>query len=208
MLISEERKIVIKYIHKGFDCAAIEVQARDGTKFIKVDEVNSFMDARYVSAPEAIWRLNGYDLFMKSHTVIRLAVHLPNRQMVYFRAGNEEQAAERELNRDTTLTAWFKLNQYDENARKFLYTDIPSHYVYEEKETNWKLRQKGVNKIISRLYTVSIRDTERFYLRLLLLNVTGAKCYEDLRTVNGVLYETFKDAAIAKNLVETDDLWD
>ncbi|XP_072759701.1 uncharacterized protein [Anoplolepis gracilipes] len=149
----------------------------------------------------------GYDLFTKSHTVIRLAVHLPNRQMVYFRAGNEEQAAQRELNRDTTLTAWFKLNQYDENEMHFLYTDIPYHYIYDKKVTKWMPRKKGGEKIISRLYTVSIKDNERFYLRLLLLHVTGAKCFEDLRTVNGVIYETFKDAAIAKNLIEADDLW-
>ncbi|XP_077277509.1 uncharacterized protein LOC143905793 [Temnothorax americanus] len=146
-------KYLYKYIHKGFDCAAIEVQAQDGTRLIKIDEVNSYLDARYVSAPEAMWRLNGYDLFMKSHTVIRLAVHLPNRQMVYFRAGNEEQAAQRELTRDTTLTAWFKLNQSDENAVHFLYTDIPYHYIYDKKETKWKPRKKGGDKIISRLYT-------------------------------------------------------
>ncbi|KMQ89177.1 hypothetical protein RF55_11214 [Lasius niger] len=71
----------------------------------------------------------------------------------------------------------------------------------------WKPRQKGGDKIILRLYTVSIKDTERFYLRLLLLHVAGAKRFENLRTVNGVLYETFKDEAIAKNLVEADDLW-
>ncbi|XP_024871388.1 uncharacterized protein LOC112454320 [Temnothorax curvispinosus] len=155
-----------------------------------------------------MWRLNGYDLFMRSHTVIRLAVHLPNRQMVYFRAGNEEQAVQRELTRDTTLTAWFKLNQSDENAVHFLYTDIPSHYIYERKETKWKRRKRGIAKIIARLYTVNIKDNERFYLRLLLLHVTGAKCFEDLRTFNGILYETFKDAAIAMNLVEADDLWE
>lgn len=68
--------------------------------------------------------------------------------------------------------------------------------------------KKGGDKIISRLYTVSIKDIERFYLRLLLLHVAGAKRFEDLRTVNGVLYETFKDAAIARNLVEADDLWE
>lgn len=137
---------IYKYIHKGFDCAAIEVQARDGTRFIRIDEVNSFLDARYVSAPEAIWRLNGYDLFIKSHTIIRLAVHFPDRQMVYFRAGNEEQATQRELTRDTTLTAWFKLNQSDENAMNLLYTDIPSHYVYEKKETKCGSHEKKVKK--------------------------------------------------------------
>ncbi|KMQ83024.1 hypothetical protein RF55_21155 [Lasius niger] len=126
--------------------------------------------------------------------------------MVHFRAGNEEQAAQRELTRDTTLTAWFKLNQSDKNAVHFLYTDIPFHYVYEKK-TKWKPCQKSSDKIISRLYTVSIKDNKKFYLRLLLLHVVGAKCFENLRTVNGVLYETFKDAAIAKNLVEAYDHW-
>ncbi|XP_024868730.1 uncharacterized protein LOC112452643 [Temnothorax curvispinosus] len=98
-------KYLYKYIHKGFDCAPIEVQARDGTRLIKIDEVKSFVDARYVSTPEA--RLNGYEMFMKSHTVIRLAVHLPNRQMIYVKEGNEEQAAISAQRRDTTLTAWF-----------------------------------------------------------------------------------------------------
>src|SRR5580765_5147656 len=99
-------------------------------------------------------------------------------------------------------------NGKKKNAVQFLYTDIPYHYVYDKKETKWKSRKKGGEKIISRLYTVSIKDIERFYLRLLLLHVAGAKRFEDLKTVNGVLYETFKDAAIAKNLVETDDLWE
>ncbi|XP_024886657.1 uncharacterized protein LOC112464095 [Temnothorax curvispinosus] len=201
-------KYLHKYIHKGFDCAAIEVQTRDGTRLIKIDEVKSFMDARYVSTPEAMWRLNGYEMFMKSHTVIRLAVHLPNRQMIYFKEGNQEQAAISAQKRDTTLTAWFKLNQDDERARHLLYAEVASQYVYEKKETKWKLRQKGTEKIISRLYTVSIKDNERYYLRLLLLHVRGAKCYEDLRTVNGVLYETFKDAAKTRNLIESDDQWD
>lgn len=162
-------KYLYKYIHKGYDCAAIEVQAKDGASLVKVDEVKSFLDTRYVSAPEAMWRLNGYDLLMKFHTIVRLPIHLPNCQMVYFQGGNEAQAAEREHNRDTMLTVWFKLNQLDENALNFLYTDIPSHYVYVKKETKWKPRKNDGEKIISRLYTVSIKDIERFYLRLLLL---------------------------------------
>lgn len=98
-------KYLYKYIHKRFDCAAFEVQARDGSRLIKIDEVDSFLDARFVSAPEAMCRLNGYDLFMKSHTVIRLEVHLPNHQMIYFRTGNEEQAAQKELTREIMMTA-------------------------------------------------------------------------------------------------------
>ncbi|KMQ85683.1 hypothetical protein RF55_15614 [Lasius niger] len=89
----------VKYLYKEFDWASTKMQSRDSTRLIKIDEVNSFLDAKYVRAPKAMWRLNGYDLFMKSHTVIRLAIHLPNRHMVYFRAGNKEQAVQKEFTR-------------------------------------------------------------------------------------------------------------
>lgn len=45
-------------------------------------------------------------------------------------------------NKDTMLTAFFKLNQYNENARTILYHNIKNNYVYDsvvhgksEKET-------------------------------------------------------------------------
>lgn len=41
----------------------------------------------------------------KSHAVIRLAVHLPNEQLVYFHEGEEATAALRAENRNTHLTA-------------------------------------------------------------------------------------------------------
>ncbi|GBN99531.1 hypothetical protein AVEN_74742-1 [Araneus ventricosus] len=40
------------------------------------------VDGRYVSAPEAMWRLNEFNLSDKSHTVVRLAVHLPDQQAI------------------------------------------------------------------------------------------------------------------------------
>jgi hypothetical protein len=51
------------------------------------DEVRSFLDARYFSAPEAIWRIFEFKMHDMSHAVIRLAVHLPNEQSVYFKEG-------------------------------------------------------------------------------------------------------------------------
>ncbi|XP_021761819.1 uncharacterized protein LOC110726658 [Chenopodium quinoa] len=48
-------------------------------------------------------------------------------------------------------------------------------------------------------------EGERFYLRLLLLNVKSPKSFEALRTVNGCLYPTFQEAALKLGLVEDDD---
>lgn len=47
----------------------------------------------------------------------------------------------------------------------------------------------------------------RFYLRLLLVNVPGSTSFEDLRTINGVLCPTFKQACVELHLVQDDNEW-
>ena len=58
------------------------------------------------------------------------------------------------------------------------------------------------------MYLVSPRQRERIYLRLLLLHVSGATSFEDLKTVENVTYSTFLEAALARNLNATDEEWD
>ena len=38
------------------------------------DEIRTFVDARYVSAPEAAWRLFEFPMHHQSHTIVCLAV--------------------------------------------------------------------------------------------------------------------------------------
>lgn len=59
-----------------------------------VDEIKQHLNAHYVCAPEAVHRTSGYELQDKSHTVYRLAVHLPNLQPVPFVEGAEEAVFE------------------------------------------------------------------------------------------------------------------
>jgi len=61
---------------------------------------------------------------------------------------------------------------------------------------------------VTRMYTVAANDQERFCLRLLLLHIPGAASFEDLRTVNGVFYNSFKEAAFQHNLLSSDEEWD
>jgi len=58
------------------------------------------------------------------------------------------------------------------------------------------------------MYFVNPKDIERFYLRLLLLHVSGAQSFNDLKTVNDLVYSTFLEAAKARNLIITDNEWD
>ncbi|VVC35537.1 P-loop containing nucleoside triphosphate hydrolase,DNA helicase Pif1-like [Cinara cedri] len=61
---------------------------------------------------------------------------------------------------------------------------------------------------LGRLFTVNPRHTECFYLRLLLVNVTGPLSFQDIRKVNGQHYPTYKDACLALGLLEDDNQWE
>ncbi len=177
---------------------------------LKYDEVAGYLNARYVSAPEAMWRLSEYALHKKSHTIIRLSVHLPGEQSVYFQEGNEELALDTALVKRSTLQAWFDLNRRDQNAREFLYHELPEHYVFDSQKDGgeWKTRQQRGSKIFGRLYTVSPREVERFHLRLILLHVKGAQSFDSLKTVDTILYGTFYEAARAHGLLRDDSEWE
>ncbi|UYV70096.1 hypothetical protein LAZ67_7001779, partial [Cordylochernes scorpioides] len=135
-------KYLFKYVYKGHDRAEVEVSVGELDMESRAhDEIKNFLDARYVSAPEAMWRMFEYRLHAHSHTICRLAVHLPNFQSVYFVEGSEEQALENASRRRTTLTAWFQLNCVNVSARSLLYGDIPSAYVFRQNQ--WSARVRG-----------------------------------------------------------------
>jgi hypothetical protein len=54
------------------------------------------------------------------------------------------------------------------------------------------------------MYLCNPSEGERFYLRLLLLHVKGACGYQDLLTFNGTVFNSFKEAAKARSLLEDD----
>jgi ATP-dependent DNA helicase PIF1 len=135
----------------------------------------------------------------QSHSIVRLAVHLPFEQIFFFKPGYEEAALSKSLANNTTLTAWFNLNRIDLSAHRHFYHNILNFYVFDDKNKKWTMRKKKSNKgIIGRMYMVSPNEGERYYLRLLLLHVKGACSYEDIKTVNDKIYSSFKEAAIAR----------
>jgi ATP-dependent DNA helicase PIF1 len=142
----------------------------------------------------------------QSHTIVRLALHLPFEQPVYFKPGSEEEALLKADQSDTTLTAWFKLNQTDPTAHDYLYHNIPNFFWFVDKK--WKKRKKNGSRVIGRMYLANPSEGERYYLRLLLLHVKGACSFEDLRTHNNIVFETFKEAAKSRLLLEDDSEWD
>ncbi|XP_074374461.1 uncharacterized protein LOC141714864 [Apium graveolens] len=48
---------------------------------------------------------------------------------------------------------------------------------------------------------------EHFYMRLLLNTVAGETSFEDIRTVDGIIYETYKEACFRRGLLESGNEW-
>ncbi|KAG2209273.1 hypothetical protein INT47_005565 [Mucor saturninus] len=200
--------------HNIFLCtkASVQISSNDqqaNANTVSHDEINHFIDARYVSAPEASWRIFGFSLHKEFPSHQRLSIHLPGQETVYFAEGaNLSDVLANSASKNTTLTAWFNINRTDLNANQYLYHEFPEYYTWQKKETVWRTRQRGFNQTIGRIYSVSPKESEKYYLRLLLNYVRGAKSFEDMRTVEGVLYETYQAAARAKGLLADDEQWD
>ena len=81
--------------------------------------------------------------------------------------------------------------------------------MYNEKK--WILRKKGTNTL-GRVHSIHPSKGEVFYLRMLLSDTTlnhsaGKKSFEDLRTVNNVTYDSYKEACRALGMLKDDELW-
>ena len=74
-------------------------------------------------------------------------------------------ALDRAAQHDTHLTSWFKLNKENERAHCYSYVDIPYHFIFDDKHCKWKVRQRGGDKVIVRMYKVNPTG-ELFLLRL------------------------------------------
>jgi len=91
-------------------------------------------------------------------------------------------------------------------AQQLTYQEFPQKFVYDEQDKEWRIRKKAF--ALGRMYFVppNAKD-ERFYLRTLLTVVKGPTSFENLRTFSGVTYPTFRDACLARGLLEDDGEW-
>lgn len=143
-----------------------------------------------------------------SPSVVRLQLHLPNQHRVIFdpERPNQESVLHQPNIHKTNLTEYFvACGKYPE-ASAITYPKMPSEFVWDSKKREWKKRQQG--RAIGRVYFAGPAAGERYYLRMLLYIVKGPRSWEDLKTVNGIVHETFKAACAARGILETDEEFD
>ncbi|XP_078436351.1 uncharacterized protein LOC144707103 [Wolffia australiana] len=211
-------KYLYKYVYKGHDC----IQAKLSSKVPPMDdaiagaaqnttshdETQQYLDARYVSASEAFWRICKFSMQKMYPIMYALQVHDDNMQSVVYAEG-EPVSDVMDRSACTPLTKWMRYNREhpeDEVAKRTLYSDFPSYYTWNDSTRRWSRCHRL--QCIGRLHFVCPHDTTRYYLQLMLHHVPGARCYEDLRTVDDVVYDTYQSAAEALGLLHSDTEFD
>lgn len=96
------------------------------------------------------------------------------------------------------------MNEVDPYARNFLYKEFPEFFRWIKGKKKWQKRSQRGPRQVGRIVYAHPADGERYFLRVLLNHRRGATLYEDLRTVNGRLCSTFREARELMGLIETD----
>nr|CAD2173822.1 unnamed protein product [Meloidogyne enterolobii] len=202
-------KYLYDYIYKGYDVATIEcvqVNSENTQKILNYDEVSKYLEARYLSPCEACWRIFKFPLQGKSHSVDKLDIHLEKMQNIYFNQNANENEIQEASEKDSTLTAYFKFCK-ENPSLKLKYIEMPKYCTWIKKNKKWKYPRSTKYNKIGRIYPVNPIEIEKYYLRYLLLNVS-AKSFNELKTVNGVTYDTFAKACLARGLAKDDKEWE
>ena len=158
-----------------------------------MDEVQNFIEGRYLSASEAAWRMLEYEMTRRDPAVTSLPVHLQDLDMVYYKEGEAEQAKD---DQKSPLERYFKrptAPQFD------TLTYLEYHKAYQVAKTvpktaaqhwtdcvappNERQVYRRFKPHVTRMHTIRLQSGEVWYLRLLLWN-TPARSYDELRTVS------------------------
>lgn len=109
--------------------------------------------------------------------------------------------------------AFFKANQLlgpaGDLARSLTYQEFPNHQSDRNNPQSkvWRQRQRN-SFALERMIQVGPTAGERFYFRTLLMVVKGPHSFDDLKTVDGEICDTYHDACLKRGLLEDDREWE
>jgi hypothetical protein len=206
-------KYLCKYVTKGPDYSKIYLQRIRGKGIpvddkgrVQVNEVNEYLEARYICEYDALWRIYGFTIHGKTPSVERLPVHLPGMNIIRFDDDTDlTKISDSNFLGRTKLTEWFVANSLFPHARSLTYCDFPAEWTWDSDNRSW--HERGGGEKIGRIYYVQPHVGELYYLRILLMIVKGATSYANLKTYEGTTYPFYKDACAARGLLGDDAEW-
>jgi hypothetical protein len=190
-----------------------------------VDEIDDSWNARYLSAGEAAWRIMGYNVAKKEPAVTAVSVHLSDNQSncQYDRRDGTSSAmsslnhyfsrplgtftyeGHRRSFSDLTYIEYFtffRLQKYDPNRALLSNYFVERANPYGVPPMHVILRAEN-RPHLARIHDVPPSHGEVFYLRTL-LQYRPSSSYEDARTANGTLYDTYQETATQLGLFATE----
>ncbi|GLT28317.1 hypothetical protein SLA2020_032590 [Shorea laevis] len=172
-----------------------------------INPINLEHQKIYITPCKAHLRLNEFPIHGRNPAVERLQFHLQYNHMVGFREDQDlHKVLEKEEIQKSMFTEWMATNAKFREATALIYLEFPTKWVWNKQKKSWTPRKRG--NMIGRLYYVPPTAGEKYYLRLLLQHIKGLTCFNDLYTVGGHQYDTFKEACYSMGLIVEDKEWE
>ncbi|XP_022041450.2 uncharacterized protein LOC110944034 [Helianthus annuus] len=208
-------KYLFKYISKGVDRIHYKIKSSpagndvvQNTEYSRLDEIQNFLDGRFICPHEASWRIFNFDIHDRNPAVQVLALHLENMQNVSFRHKDVlDNVANNEFIKRTTLTEWLSNNVWDVSGRHLRYIDYLNEYRWDLESKRWIRRTTTKVPSIGRLIYIHPACGEAFYLRMLLAHQKGCQSFNCIKTVNGHVCATYRNACERLGLIGDDREW-
>nr|KAJ0193106.1 hypothetical protein LSAT_V11C800416070 [Lactuca sativa] len=138
-----------------------------------------------------------YDVHYRYPSMVRQHFHfLGKQQIVYEEDDDIDNVLDNPFVASSMFTTCMECNAIYRDVQKLTYVEFHTKLV-------WKPRKVG--KCIGRIHSVSLNLGEAYFLRILLNKVRGLKSFEEIRTVNGEEYSSFRDACYALRLLDDDN---
>ena len=108
------------------------------------DEVQCFLNTRYVSSMEATWRIFNFDICAVKPNVLELTLHLLQEQTATFFHGMDSEMSALSKNEHTQLMKYFEMNLSNHAAQDTFYHDFPETFIWNPSK-KWTVRQAPYN---------------------------------------------------------------
>ena len=207
-------KYLYKYVYKGYDKASVTLGHAPADKQNNtytaeqpkiIDEIQRFVDSRFIGASEAVWRTLCFDMSDRYPSITRLQLHDENQHTVFYQEGEEIEALERERLGRTTLTAFLDCCQKERSnplpiaelgkdeqgnplprATDLTYLDFPSFYTWDGTKRKWNRRKRPFKSdSIGRIYTAHPSSGDKFISECFCAKLKGQLPFNSSRHLEG-----------------------
>ena len=208
-----------KYLFKGAKNKKMEIVSKNKDNVVN-NQIVEYLSGRYLSSAQAQWRICGFQTYPKTSPSVSMVKICTLEELKNHEYHNKTTHMELYLRRPkiyealTFLEFWKKMT-YGTKLTKYAESDKSRYYQPSLKNRKLKYfvfeRVNQNNDQLCRIGTVGFRCGEKFYLRLIMVNIAIRviddnlplkSYYTNILTNNNVLYKSFQECAVSYNIVE------